>query len=170
MELFVSPVTYFRSKLKFFRTRQAIFIYVTTFYLMFMLLHKPKFVPGAEFSDNKELFSSWVNLNFFVGKDDFGFGLIWLHTWVLSPVMNDFSWKGMKGNYLDEDHTCLLWQPGNELLLESSQVHRHSLRRRGFTEGFQACKWHQQAVQTGWRDAQVCCSLYKVTHTIQSRL
>ena len=68
MELFVSPVTCFRSKLKFFRTRQAIFIYVTTFYLMFMLLHKPKFVPGAEFSNNKEWFSSWVNLNFLSEK------------------------------------------------------------------------------------------------------
>ena len=62
MELFVSPTTYFRSKLKFFRTRQAIFIYVATFYLMFLLLHKQKFVPGAEFSNNKEWFRSWVNL------------------------------------------------------------------------------------------------------------
>ena len=58
MELFVNPVTYLRSKLKFFKSRQAIFIYVATFYLLFMLLHKPNFVPGAEFSNNKERLNS----------------------------------------------------------------------------------------------------------------
>ena len=54
MEQSVKIVTFVRSKLKFFKSRQAIFIYVTMFYLMFMFLHKPKFVPGAEFSNNKE--------------------------------------------------------------------------------------------------------------------
>ena len=54
VEQSVKLVTFARSKLKFFKSRQAIFIYVTMFYLMFMFLHKPKFVPGAEFSNNKE--------------------------------------------------------------------------------------------------------------------
>jgi len=54
MEQSVKIVTFVRSKLKFFKSRQAIFIYVTMFYLMFMFLHKPKFVPGAEFSNNKK--------------------------------------------------------------------------------------------------------------------
>ena len=47
-------LTLVRGRMKFFKTRQAIFIYVTMFYLMFMMLHTPKFVPGAEFSNNKE--------------------------------------------------------------------------------------------------------------------
>ena len=54
MEFLVKSVTVARSKLKFLRSRQAVFIYATMFYLVFMLLHKPKFIPGAEFSSNKE--------------------------------------------------------------------------------------------------------------------
>ena len=49
-----TAVSFLRGKLKFFKTRQAIFIYVTMFYLMFMLIQRPKFVPGAEFSSSKE--------------------------------------------------------------------------------------------------------------------
>jgi len=48
-----TAVSFLRGKLKFFKTRQAIFIYVTMFYLMFMLIQRPKFVPGAEFSSSK---------------------------------------------------------------------------------------------------------------------
>ena len=54
MESSVTAVSFLRGKLKFFKTRQAIFIYVTMFYLMFLFLQRPKFVPGAEFSSNKE--------------------------------------------------------------------------------------------------------------------
>ena len=54
MDFLVKSVTVARSKLKFLRSRQAVFIYATMFYLVFMLLHKPKFIPGAEFSSNKE--------------------------------------------------------------------------------------------------------------------
>ena len=54
MDSSVKAVSYMRGKLKLFKTRQAIFIYVLMFYLMFMLLQRPKFVPGAEFSSNKE--------------------------------------------------------------------------------------------------------------------
>ena len=54
MESSVTAVSFLRGKLKFFKTRQAIFIYVAMFYLMFLFIQKPKFVPGAEFSSNKE--------------------------------------------------------------------------------------------------------------------
>ena len=50
----VNAVSYMRGKLKLFKTRQAIFLYVLMFYLMFMFLQRPTFVPGAEFSSNKE--------------------------------------------------------------------------------------------------------------------
>ena len=54
MESSVTAVSFLRGKLKFFKTRQATFIYVAMFYLMFLFIQKPKFVPGAEFSSNKE--------------------------------------------------------------------------------------------------------------------
>ena len=64
MDSSVKAVSYMRGKLKLFKTRQAIFIYVLMFYLMFMLLQRPKFVPGAEFSSNKESASAKTDIRY----------------------------------------------------------------------------------------------------------
>ena len=48
MELLVRSLTLVRGKLKFLKTRQAIFIYVTMLYFMFLFLQSPEVLPGAE--------------------------------------------------------------------------------------------------------------------------
>ena len=57
MDSSVKPISYVRGKLKLFKSRQAVFLYVLMFYLTFMFLQRPTFVPGAEFSSNKESLS-----------------------------------------------------------------------------------------------------------------
>ena len=54
--------------------------------------------------------------------------------------MSDFSVEHERENYIGKDHTYLFKILEMNCFLESSQVHRHTLRRGGLTEGFQARK------------------------------